>query len=307
MSVARRKLNQKRIGHAGTLDPMATGLVILGVGTYTRFLTYLVGLDKEYEATIRLGGRSETDDADGEVQYGGVSTLLESVNSSKDHESVVQKEILHGISQLTGTISQVPSSVSAIKVDGKRAYQRVRDGEQVELKSRTVTIYEFEVLSTERVTVDSVQCIDVRVRVHCSSGTYIRSLARDLGQTLGTGGFLVELRRTAIGPIPVSDAVEDVETLSPKSLLPVGQVAEQLFRHAELTEEQYLIIKNGGMVSGQEVTLTGPTADERLRRRTRAGSEETLEDPIALTFHNDLIAIATQTSGKIKPLTVFQT
>ncbi len=186
----RRALGTKKVGHAGTLDPMATGLLLLGVGPSTRLLTHLVGLDKVYEATIRLGEATTSDDADGERI------------AAADASGVTDAAIAAGIAALAGDISQRPSAVSAIKVDGVRAHQRVREGETVELAARPVTIHAFDLLDSRR----AGPRIDLDVRVHCSSGTYIRALARDLGEGLGVGGHLIRLRRTAIGPFSIDEA-----------------------------------------------------------------------------------------------------
>ncbi len=188
---ARRLLGTRKVGHAGTLDPMATGLLLLGVDSATRLLTYLVGLDKCYQATIRLGVATATDDAEGET------------TATVDASTVTDAAIAAGIAKLTGPISQVPSTFSAIKVDGRRAYDLARSGEHVQLTARGVTIHEFALLETRR----SGAVVDLDVRVTCSSGTYIRALARDLGASLGVGGHLTALRRTRIGPFPVADAV----------------------------------------------------------------------------------------------------
>lgn len=202
---ARRLLGTRKIGHAGTLDPMATGLLLLGVNSSTRLLTFFVGLDKEYTATIRLGVASTTDDAEGELSERADAAALAAVTDAALHA---------GVAALTGAISQRPSSVSAIKVDGKRAYTRVREGEDVVLAERRVTISAFEVLDVRR-----GEWVDVDVRVECSSGTYIRALARDLGAGLGVGGHLTALRRTRIGPFRVGDAVP-IDDAGPERLIP---------------------------------------------------------------------------------------
>ncbi len=188
---ARRLLGTRKVGHAGTLDPMATGLLLLGADSSTRLLTYLVGLDKEYTATIRLGVATDTDDAEGEPI------------AQHDASEVDDDAIARGIASLTGPLEQTPSTFSAIKVDGRRAYDRARAGEPVELTARPVTIRAFELLATRR----EGAVVDLDVRVECSSGTYIRALARDLGADLGVGGHLIALRRTRIGPFGVADAV----------------------------------------------------------------------------------------------------
>ncbi|WP_061782118.1 tRNA pseudouridine(55) synthase TruB [Microbacterium hominis] len=200
---ARRALNTRKIGHAGTLDPMATGLLILGVGPATRLLTFIVGLGKTYEATIRLGVATDSDDADGvETARADAAALA----------AATDERIAAGIAALSGEIDQVPSTVSAIKVGGKRAYDLARAGEAVELTARRVTIDRFEVLA-RRAGADGT--IDLDVVVDCSSGTYIRALARDLGAALGIGGHLTALRRTRIGAFEVADAVAEITPDAP--------------------------------------------------------------------------------------------
>jgi len=211
----RRALGTRKVGHAGTLDPMATGLMILGVESSTRLLTYLVGLDKEYTATIRLGQATTTDDAEGEI------------TASADAGGLTDDAIAAGILTLTGEISQVPSTFSAIKVDGRRAYDLARAGDEVELKPRTVTVSAFEVLATRR----DGALVDLDVRVAVSSGTYVRALARDLGAALGVGGHLTALRRTRVGPFDVGAAVEEP---SADALLAPTDVAARLFPTAQL-------------------------------------------------------------------------
>ncbi|MGX5695172.1 tRNA pseudouridine(55) synthase TruB [Agromyces soli] len=191
----RRLAGTRKIGHAGTLDPMATGLLLLGVGTSTRLLHHLVGLDKQYLATVRLGWGTTSDDAEGEALPAAAPEALAAVGDDA---------IAEGMAALTGVIEQVPSAVSAVKIDGKRAYQRVREGEQVEIPARTVTVSAFELLATRR----GEASIDLDVRVDCSSGTYVRALARDLGAELGVGGHLTALRRTRIGDFAVDEAGE---------------------------------------------------------------------------------------------------
>jgi tRNA pseudouridine55 synthase len=207
---ARKALGTRKIGHAGTLDPMATGLLILGVESATRLLTFIVGLDKTYEATIRLGATTDTDDADGEIE------------TVTDAAAVVPAEITAAIADLTGEISQVPSRVSAIKVGGRRAYDLARAGEEVELAARSVTVSRFEVVDLRR----TDGFVDLDVVVDCSSGTYIRALARDLGAALGVGGHLTALRRTRIGPFGVQGAasIDDLGTTPLRAPADVGSV-----------------------------------------------------------------------------------
>jgi tRNA pseudouridine55 synthase len=193
---ARRVLSVRKVGHAGTLDPMATGLLILGVGAATRLLGYVGGHEKTYEATIRLGQATVTDDREGEVL------------STASTASVYDAAIRAALAAQTGPLQQVPSSVSAVKVDGRRSYDRVRAGEAVELAPRSVTVHALEVHRIGRPTADLV---DVDVTVTCTAGTYIRAIARDAGAALGVGGHLTALRRTASGPFAVAQAapVED--------------------------------------------------------------------------------------------------
>ena len=175
----RRLAGTRKVGHAGTLDPMATGVLVLGVNRATRLLGHLALTDKRYDATVRLGTTTTTDDAEGEVV------------ETKPTSGIVDDDVRRVITTFVGEIDQVPSAVSAIKVDGKRAYARVRAGEEVDLPARRVTVHEIEVTSLDLPSVE--------ISVHCSSGTYIRAIARDLGAALGVGGHLTSLRRTAVG------------------------------------------------------------------------------------------------------------
>lgn len=229
---ARRALNTRKIGHAGTLDPMATGLLVLGVGHATRLLTYVVGLDKTYEATIRLGVTTDSDDADG------------AETARADAGGVDDDAIHRGIRALTGPISQVPSTVSAIKVGGRRAHDLARAGEQVELKARDVVISRFDVRSIRR----DGEVVDVDVVVDCSSGTYIRALARDLGADLGVGGHLTALRRTWIGPFDVADAVTDLTPDTP--LQDAAGVAASLLGTFTVTEDEARDLRHGKRLLG---------------------------------------------------------
>jgi len=228
----RRLAGTRKVGHAGTLDPMATGLLVLGVNSSTRLLTYVVGLDKEYLATIRLGAATTTDDAEGEQ--------LERA-SAEAMASVTADAITAGIAALTGDISQRPSAVSAIKVDGKRAYARVRAGEDVQLAERPVTVSSFELLSSTPV--DGF--LDLEVRVNCGSGTYIRALARDLGDALAVGGHLTELRRTRIGPFRIESASPLEELDVPTSLIAPADAATRLLDRLDLTEQQAIDLGHG--------------------------------------------------------------
>lgn len=205
----RRLAATKKVGHAGTLDPMATGLLVLGIGRATRLLTYLVGADKEYTATVRLGQGTITDDAEGEVTAEpGVADLLDATGA------VDEARLEVGLAGLRGTIQQVPSAVSAIKVDGRRSYARVRAGEDVELPAREISVLRFDLTGPpRRAQAGPTPVIDLDVVVECSSGTYVRALARDLGAALGTAGHLTALRRTRVGPFAV-DAARTVTELA---------------------------------------------------------------------------------------------
>lgn len=241
---ARRALNTRKIGHAGTLDPMATGLLILGVGPATRLLTYIVGLDKTYEATIRLGVATDSDDADGVETARAEPGVL---------ASVTEDRIAAGVALLTGAIEQVPSTVSAIKVAGRRAYDLARAGEQVELAARAVTVSRFDVRDVR--TDAGTGVIDLDVVVDCSSGTYIRALARDLGAGLGVGGHLTALRRTRIGPFPVADAA--VEITPDVALLAPAHVAAAVLGAFPVTAEEARDLRHGKRLPGAAARLVG--------------------------------------------------
>nr|WP_211207241.1 tRNA pseudouridine(55) synthase TruB [Stackebrandtia nassauensis] len=186
----RRLAKTRKVGHGGTLDPMATGVLVLAVGRITRLLTYVTGCDKAYQATIRLGQATVTDDAEGEV------------TATADTAAVTEADIYAALEPMRGEIEQVPSAVSAIKVNGQRAYKRVRDGEDVQLAARPVTISRLDVTAIAR----GEDHLDVDVSVDCSSGTYIRAIARDLGAALGVGGHLTALRRTRVGGFTLAEA-----------------------------------------------------------------------------------------------------
>jgi tRNA pseudouridine55 synthase len=240
----RRLANTRKVGHAGTLDPMATGLLILGINSSTRLLTYVVGLDKEYLATIRLGATTTTDDAEGEEV---TRATAESV------AALSEPAIVAGITELTGDISQRPSAVSAIKVDGKRAYARVRAGEDVELPARPVTVSEFDLVGSTAV--DGF--VDLEVRVVCSSGTYIRALARDLGAGLGVGGHLTSLRRTRVGPFGIDSADPLDELDVDRAMIGPADAAARLFDTFPLTDQQALELSQGKRVAAPDGAADG--------------------------------------------------
>ena len=243
---ARRALHTRKIGHAGTLDPMATGLPILGVGPATRLLTYIVGLDKTYEATIRLGVSTDSDDADGVVTARAEASAVARVTAA---------DIAAGVADLTGDISQVPSTVSAIKVGGRRAYDLARAGEEVALKARDVTVSRFDVLAVRPAAGDGAAVLDVDVVVDCSSGTYIRALARDLGTALGVGGHLTALRRTRIGAFRVEDAAVEIDPSMP--LRSAAGVAAAVLGALPVTADEARDLRHGKRLPGAAVRLAG--------------------------------------------------
>jgi tRNA pseudouridine55 synthase len=258
----RRLYGTRKVGHAGTLDPMATGVLLVGVGRATRLLGHLAGHDKSYAATIRLGASTVTDDAEGElVDRSGAAGIREA-------------DVRAAVPTLTGVISQVPSTVSAIKVDGRRAYARVRAGEDVELVAREVTVSRFEVLALRPAAIaewtdsgqdagesSTVAVLDVEVEVDCSSGTYVRALARDLGVLLGTGGHLTALRRTRVGAFDLSMVGLDEDGLEagrPAPLLGLADVARRAFPVVEVNADQALDVSHGRPLA--LALADGPTA-----------------------------------------------
>jgi tRNA pseudouridine55 synthase len=274
----RRIAGTRKVGHAGTLDPMATGVLVVGINKATRLLTYIVGTSKTYTATIRLGQSTITDDAEGDV--------IASVSAA----AVTDAAVRGGVAALTGEIQQVPSSVSAIKVNGERAYARVRSGEEVKLAARPVTIHRFEVHGINREPGSDV--LDVDVTVECSSGTYIRALARDLGDALGVGGHLTALRRTHVGPYSLEQARTLEQLAEELEVLEMSQAARALMPNRELTAEETTEISFG----------------RRIAAGTEAGSLQaaTTEHPAA-AFAPDgsLVALLADTGSYAKPVLVF--
>jgi tRNA pseudouridine55 synthase len=225
----RRLAGTRKVGHAGTLDPMATGVLVLGVERATRLLGHLMLTEKAYDATVRLGVATTTDDAEGEVTAAASTSGLD--------EATVRA----AAAEFVGTIEQVPSAVSAVKVDGKRAYARVRAGEDVVLEPRTVTVHELVVRDVR----PAGETTDVDVSVRCSSGTYIRAIARDLGAALGVGGHLTALRRTSVGPYDLSVA-RTLESLAEDfAVLPMAAAARAAFASLDLDAEQATDVRFG--------------------------------------------------------------
>ncbi|MDP2775145.1 MAG: tRNA pseudouridine(55) synthase TruB [Nocardioides sp.] len=237
----RRLAGTRKVGHAGTLDPMATGVLVLGINRATRLLGHLMLTEKGYDATIRLGVATTTDDAEGEV----VSTSATA--------AVTDDAVRAALATFVGDIEQVPTAVSAIKVDGKRAYQRVRDGEQVELKARPVTVHELGV-GAVRLGDDHV---DVDVSLRCSSGTYVRAIARDAGALLGVGGHLTALRRTAVGQFDLAAAATLEELGDAFRMVPIAEAARASFPGVDLDDALAADVRFGRAL---DLALDGLTA-----------------------------------------------
>ncbi|HEV7627005.1 MAG TPA: tRNA pseudouridine(55) synthase TruB [Streptomyces sp.] len=282
----------RRVGHAGTLDPMATGVLVIGVEKATRLLGHLALTDKEYVATVRLGQSTVTDDAEGEtIAADGAS-------------GIARDAVDAAVAQLTGKIEQVPSKVSAVKVDGKRAYQRVREGEDVELPARQVTVSDFTVHEVrEEQAEDGTQVTDLLVSVVCSSGTYVRALARDLGADLGTGGHLTALRRTRVGPYRLDDA-RTLEQLQGEvdgevalSLLPLDEAAAAAFPRWDVDAEQARLIGNGAQLRMPAQGFT-PAEDGAVPAASVA--------PVAVFGpEGRFVALVEEREGRAKSLAVF--
>lgn len=268
VAIGRKALGTRKVGHAGTLDPMATGILVLGFGNGTRLLQYITDGDKSYSATIVLGASTVTDDKEGEVI------------ASIDAAQVQDAEIKKILQAMIGTISQRPSSVSAVKVGGERAYDRVRAGEKFELESRLVTITQLDILSIRHLDVTT----EVDIEVTCSSGTFIRAIARDLGEALTVGGHLGELRRTRVAGFTEVDACS-LEELKAQQITPLAlaDVARATFTPRELTLEEV-----------QELSFGRPLS-ESGNTEINAG----------LSPDNRLIALLKDADGKAKPIAVF--
>jgi tRNA pseudouridine55 synthase len=258
VSRVRRLSGTRKVGHAGTLDPMATGVLVLALNRATRLLGHLTLEDKRYDATIRLGVTTSTDDAEGEV--------LESRSTGDLTEDSVRR----ALSSFVGPIDQVPSAVSAVKVGGKRAYDRVRAGETVELPSRRIVIHALEVTELD--------LPDVRVSVHCSSGTYVRAIARDVGEALGVGGHLTALRRTAVGPFTLDHAASLDDLAEHFTMTPIADAARTCFPARDLDERRAAHVRVGHVLDlpleettalfapgGEFLALYGPGDDVRSR------------------------------------------
>jgi len=252
----RRIAGTRRVGHAGTLDPMATGVLVCGIGKATKILGRISGSTKAYEATIRLGVATTTDDAQGEV------VSVTDAGAVAADRSLLAKQI----AALTGPIMQRPSAVSAIKVDGKRAYQRVRDGESLTLAARPVTVARFDLDAvTVGEQVDGSGVVDLAVRIECSTGTYIRALARDLGDALGVGGHLTALRRTRVAEFGIDQAATLSELAEELTVTPLAEACGALFTTVVVDEAAAVRISHGvriewpaGLTGDDTVAVYGP-------------------------------------------------
>ncbi|MHA7167303.1 tRNA pseudouridine(55) synthase TruB [Arthrobacter bambusae] len=274
----RRLAGTRKVGHAGTLDPMATGVLVLGINKATRLLTYIVGTSKTYSATIRLGESTITDDAEGDI------------TASRSAAGVTEDAIRAGVAQLSGEIQQVPSSVSAIKVNGERSYARVRSGQEVKLAARPVTIHRFEIHAIR--SVDGGRVVDIDVTVECSSGTYIRALARDLGEALGVGGHLTALRRTHVGPYSLEQARTLEQLAEELEVLDMSAAARALMPNRELSDAETTEISFGRRIAA------GPAAG--------TADAATAENPAAaFSPSGELVALLADAGSFAKPVLVF--
>ena len=272
----RRLARTRKVGHAGTLDPMATGVLVLGVNRATRLLGHLALTDKAYDAEVRLGISTTTDDADGEV----LATASVETVAALDEEAVRS-----AFAALVGDIEQVPSSVSALKIDGQRAYKRVRAGEDVQLPARPVTVHEIEVRKVRPH--DGV--LDVSVAVRCSSGTYVRAIARDVGAALGVGGHLTALRRTAVGPVGIDDAVPlaALQEAGEVSLMSLASTARRFFPCVDVDEEDARAVGYGRSLDVRlpapgPVAVLGPTGELLALYEHRADDADGPARPVAV-------------------------
>nr|WP_250649333.1 MULTISPECIES: tRNA pseudouridine(55) synthase TruB [unclassified Actinomyces] len=309
VAMTRRLGATRKVGHAGTLDPMATGLLLIGLGRATRLLTYLVGADKTYTATVRLGQETVTEDAEGEVTARHGCTPQEDLPERLDA----------ALTALTGDLLQVPSAVSAVKVDGVRAYARVRGGQDVTLTARPVTVHALTRLGAPRPATapDGTGVVDVDLLVSCSSGTYVRALARDLGRALGCGAHLTALRRTAVGPFDVGQALT-LEAVSaqveagagaepPSGLRPLGlsEVARRCFPAVALDEAEARALAYGQLLPA-EVADRATTPERAVVPKERRPDGGVDPRPVLAGFAPDgeVVALLTTGKGRTRPVLI---
>jgi tRNA pseudouridine55 synthase len=335
----RRLAGTRRVGHAGTLDPMATGVLVIGMEKATRLLGHLMLTEKEYAATIRLGQSTTTDDAEGEIILAAAAAPVTATPTAETPVAatptgeapdaatgavaapdaatgtnatraadIAPARLSAALAEFTGEILQVPPGISAIKVKGQRAYHLTRSGAAPELAARTVTVSRLELLAVRT----SGDLLDIDVAVTCSSGTYIRAIARDLGVALGTGGHLTALRRTRVGPYQLSDARTLDQLAERLDFIPLAQAAAAAFRRRDLTEHEVRLISHGVRLPAidvlapetADVVSHGPVDDDLLTQT--AHSADRAAGPIA-AFGPDgtLIALLTEEDGQTRSLAVF--
>lgn len=269
VAIARKSLSERRVGHAGTLDPFATGVLVLGVGNGTRLLQYITDGKKSYEGVIRLGSATTTDDLTGETVSSNLIGLSE----------ITDDAIVSALELQVGEIYQRPSNYSAIKIDGKRAYELARAGVDIELKERRVSIYSLKVLQITR----HESGIDIEISVDCSAGTYIRSIARDLGERLAVGGHLIALRRTAVMPFTLAEAMSIDQLRTTPQLLSIDGAIERIFPRRTLTIEEVASVSHGRSIE---------LAAERERKSA------------AFTPEGTFIALLAEKGGRAQPVLV---
>ncbi len=331
VAATRRLAATRKVGHAGTLDPMATGLLVLGVGRATRLLTYLVGADKTYEATIRLGQTTLTEDAEGEVV---TSPGCPPPARWPDGAAGFSARLASALAGLTGQIEQVPSAVSAIKVDGVRSYARVRGGEDVRLPARPVTVHSLERRGAPRParSEDGTAVVDVDLTVSCSSGTYVRALARDLGTVLGCGAHLTALRRTTVGPFDVAEArdlaalaaqvaadgatpVPDTGPADPDggqaggapgptglTTMSPSEATKRCFAVVHLDEAEAAAVRRGQFLPGDVLGRAQDPARPVAVKAVAAAGGEGLAAGFAPDGH--VVALLTRKDGRVRPVLV---
>jgi tRNA pseudouridine55 synthase len=265
----RRVAGTRKVGHAGTLDPMATGVLVIGIGKATRLLGYLALTEKAYQATLRLGASTVSDDAEGHVT--GLAGA----------QGVTDDQIETALAGLRGELMQVPSAVSAIKIEGVRSYAKVRSGQDVALAPRQVTISRLEVVGRRDVQADGIAIIDLEVLVECSSGTYVRALARDLGSILRTGGHLTALRRTRVGPFSLEKAQTLHQAERELKIVPLEDVVRTSFATLTVTDMQASYIRNGrrlvDLILPDQTTALLDRTDHFLALYRQEGSDAVAE------------------------------
>ena len=284
----RRLAGTRKVGHAGTLDPMATGVLVIGVEKATRLLGHLTLTEKEYDGTIRLGQATVTDDAEGEI-------LPPAEGLTADPATISEAELRSALDAFVGQISQVPPRISAIKVDGQRSYRLTRAGAAPELAARPVTITRLELLAIRQ---PGDRLLDIDVAVTCSSGTYIRAIARDLGAALGTGGHLTALRRARVGPYRIAEARTLEQLAETFELTPLAEAAAAAFACLRLNAEEARLVSHGGRLPAADGNLD-PDSD-RSEPAAVIGAPVAAFDP-----DGNLTALLVRRGSEMRPLAVF--